>query len=244
VNTNLEYTRHGHSVSKAKSDRVPNAVEGMRLFTFRSGGAVFDSESPAPDFWYSIEEGAARTCAHRADGHRHVIDFLLPGDLFRGRVLHSHHMLHLYQVRVEAICARTIVARYPGDSLELLAERDSAVSRALREAVLDAVARVQFRSITLGHTTAIEKIAAFLLEMASRLVPDEGDTLALPMSRYDIADYLGIAVETVSRTLTQLRCQGVIRLRGARGVQLIQRRTLERLRMGGASADLPGGHLS
>jgi CRP/FNR family transcriptional regulator, nitrogen fixation regulation protein len=244
VNTNLEYTRHGHSTSRAKAERIPNAVEGMRLFTFRSGGIVFDSESQAVDFWYSLLEGAARTCAHRADGHRHVIDFLLPGDLFRGRMAHSNNILHLYQVRVEAISARTIVARYPGDSLEILAESDSALSRALRDAVLDAVARVQFRSITLGHTTAIEKIAAFLLDMTSRLVPEKDDTLALPMSRYDIADYLGMAVETVSRTLTQLRCQGVIRLHGARGVQLVQRPTLELLRMGGAAAHLLPGHLS
>jgi CRP/FNR family transcriptional regulator, nitrogen fixation regulation protein len=85
---------------------------------------------------------------------------------------------------------------------------------------------LQARILLLGHITARKKISVFLLEMFERL-SDGRDKIILPMSRYDVADYLTISVETVSRTFTAMRRRGTIRLVGTRCVQLLDRDTLD-----------------
>jgi len=81
--------------------------------------------------------------------------------------------------------------------------------------------------VILGHTTALEKVSEFLLEMADRTNSGLTCAVLLPMSRYDIADYLGIAVETVSRALTKLRSHRTIAFRSAHHVQICNRGALE-----------------
>jgi CRP-like cAMP-binding protein len=80
--------------------------------------------------------------------------------------------------------------------------------------------------ILLGSATALEKVSAFLLEMAERSTVDSVNAIILPMSRYDIADYLAIAVETVSRALTELRRKGAIALGDPRRVRIVDRSAL------------------
>jgi CRP/FNR family transcriptional regulator, nitrogen fixation regulation protein len=79
----------------------------------------------------------------------------------------------------------------------------------------------------LGRITALEKVGSFILEMATRLSRERGNSIALPMSRYDIADYLAVSVETVSRALTYLKQRGVIKLSGARLVWIVDRDALK-----------------
>jgi CRP/FNR family nitrogen fixation transcriptional regulator len=131
-------------------------------------------------------------------------------------------------VQVEAI-GPTAVLRYPQHQLDHLAHNDLSVAREIRTAAFGLIARLQARTLILCHTTAIEKVAAFLVQMTQRRSCDSADVVALPMSRYDIADYLGIAVETVSRGMTQLRGRGVIALHGRRVVKVTDRGALEGL---------------
>ena len=86
---------------------------------------------------------------------------------------------------------------------------------------------MQGRVVVLGRPTTLKKVCAFLLEMADRSCNRTSGDIVLPMSRYDIADYLGISVETVSRTLTILKCHGVIALSKRRTVKIIDRAALE-----------------
>jgi CRP-like cAMP-binding protein len=81
--------------------------------------------------------------------------------------------------------------------------------------------------LTLGRRSAAERVASFLLDLAERL--GGRDEIALPMSRQDIADYLGLTIETVSRTLTQLQTRGFIRAEGCRQLRLQRRATLSEL---------------
>ena len=178
--------------------------------------------------WFRVVAGAARKAALSGDGRRHIVDFLLPGDFFGFCPSSGHHFC------VEATIAGTLVARYPRRSAEQLADSDPNVARHIRQAAFESIARLQRRTLILAGSSALEKVSAFLLEMADRTGVEETRSICLPMSRSDIADYLAMAVETVSRTLTELRARRTITYRAARRVQICDRDVLERARTGWA----------
>lgn len=179
------------------------------------------------DHWFRVVAGAARRCSLTADGRRQIVDFLLPGDAF------GFDAPALHECSAEAVCPGTTIARYPRRGLEDLAESDLQVSRCLCEMAFDSIARLQARTLILGHGSALARVSAFLLDWADRCDPGRNSAISLPMSRYDIADYLAIAVETVSRTLTVLRTRHVIAFRATRRFNICDRRALELLTEGG-----------
>jgi CRP-like cAMP-binding protein len=132
-----------------------------------------------------------------------------------------------HRFSAEAVVDGTVIARYPRARLESLASSDVRVARQLQEACTDAMARLQTQILTLGRTTAEAKVGGFLLNMAERLSADPTDAVLLPISREDIADYLALSVETVSRSLTQLNRRGVIRLLGTRRIKIVDREAIE-----------------
>jgi CRP/FNR family transcriptional regulator, nitrogen fixation regulation protein len=178
-------------------------------------------------YWHLVVTGAARKCAFSWDGRRQIVDFLLPGDLFG----FGAHEVHCFST--EVIAPRTSIVRYPRHALEQLAESDREVSRCIREMAFEAIVRLQTRTLILGRTSALARVSAFLLEWADRGREGGGAAISLPMSRYDIADYLAMAVETVSRALTALRLRQVITFRNTRHLTICDRRTLEFLRESG-----------
>jgi CRP/FNR family transcriptional regulator, nitrogen fixation regulation protein len=204
----------------ASPGRPLNALERLAVpALYKNGAAVYRCNDPV-DYWYRIVVGAARKCASTADGDRQIVDFLLPGDLF------GFGARGVRPFCVEAIVPDTLVVRYPRHDAEQLADCDPQTARGIREAAFDSIARLQRRMVILSRTSAIEKVGAFLLEMADRGHEEPSHTVSLPMSRYDIADYLGMAVETVSRALTELRIRRAIALRGVRSVQIFDRPAL------------------
>jgi len=96
-------------------------------------------------------------------------------------------------------------------------------------AAFEAISRSQAQLLIVGRLTATEKVGGFLLAMSGRLSVGPADVVALPISRYDFADYLAISVETVSRSLTELRRRGLIAFMGTRRVRIIDRNSLEDL---------------
>jgi CRP/FNR family nitrogen fixation transcriptional regulator len=188
---------------------------------FARGEPIYLSGDPA-DFWYRILSGASRKCAFTLDGSRQIVDFLRPGDLFG----YDAHDVHSFSA--EAIVSGTTVARYPRRSAERVADSDPQVARRIRELAFGSVHRVQRRLLILGRATALEKVSSFLLEMVDRFRTRPVGPVTLPMSRYDIADYLAMAVETVSRALTHLRERGVIQFDSVRCLQIRDRESLER----------------
>jgi CRP/FNR family transcriptional regulator, nitrogen fixation regulation protein len=183
------------------------------------GQQIYKEDSPV-ESWYRIVSGVARRFSTRADGRRQIVDLLLPGDIFGFGVRGKHHFA------VEAIADGTVVARYPRSRLEALADSDGRIARELRDAACEAMARLQALIINLGETTAEEKVGHFLVRMTERLGCVPADRLVLPLSREDIADYLALSVETVSRSLTQLKRRGVIRLTGTRQITILDRNAL------------------
>jgi CRP-like cAMP-binding protein len=192
---------------------------------YKTGDWVYRSSDPI-EHWYRIVEGAARKSVLSGDGRRHIVEFLVPGDLF------GFSAASVRYFGVEALVAKTLIARYPRRGAEGLANSDPQLARELRELAFESVARLQRRIVTLARSTAIERVSAFLLEMADRGHTAPTDAVPLPMSRYDIADYLGLAVETVSRTLTELRGRDVIAFRSVRELLIPDRGVLKELAEG------------
>jgi CRP-like cAMP-binding protein len=172
------------------------------------------------DHFYRIVSGAARKCALMADGRRQVLDFLLPGDFFGFARSSEHHFFV-----IEAMIEGTAVARYSRRCLERLAATDPQVAARIREIAFETISRLERRILALGRMTALE-VGSFLLEMADRS-SGKTEEAVLPMSRYDIADYLALAVETVSRALTDLKHCGAITIVDIHRVKILDRRALE-----------------
>lgn len=187
---------------------------------YRRGQEIYAPEDPA-EYWYRVVRGTVRKCAVTADGRRQIVDFLLPGDLFGLVTRHEHRFA------VEAVTDGTVVAQYPRGKIERHADFDPRIGRRIREAAFEAISRSQARMVILGRMSAIEKVGAFLIEMAERTGDELPDGMVLSMSRYDIADYLGLASETVSRTLSELRQAGAIRFEGMHRVRILDTRALQ-----------------
>ena len=160
---------------------------------------IFGENEPA-DYLYRVISGSVRTYKILSDGRRQVGGFYLPGDIF-GLEFADEHTLS-----AEAIGdAKVLVVKR--SALNALAGRDASVAQQLFALTGRELHRVQDR-ILLLIKNARERVASFLLEMVERA--SENNTIELPMSRQDIADYLGLTIETVSRTLTSLETASAI----------------------------------
>ena len=173
-------------------------------------------ESEPAEHLYMVVSGAVRTYKVLVDGRRQICAFHLPGDFFGLETgeTHSFSAEAITNSKVLAIKRSVVMA---------LAEHDNEVARQLWTMTGAELRRMQAHVLLLIKT-AKERVAAFLLEMAERTgAPDEVD---LPMSRQDIADYLGLTIETVSRTLTDLENAATIALPSSRRVVLRDRNVL------------------
>ncbi len=187
--------------------------------TFARGEEVFGEEEPA-DFVYKVLSGAVRTTRILSDGRRQIGGFHLAGDVF-GLELNGAHRFSAEAV-VDAEIA--LVRR---SAIDRACERDSAAARELWNLTSRDLERLQDHMVLLGRKSALERVASFLLDM-SRRAPC-GQAVDLPMSRTDIADYLGLTIETVSRTLSQMERDHMIALPTARHILLCDRRGLANL---------------
>jgi len=185
---------------------------------FDRNAEIYGENEPA-DYVYKVVSGAVRTYKVLSDGRRQIDAFFLPGDIF-GLELGDEH-----SCSAEAITDTTVVL--VKRSLVLAAaEKQSNVARLLWSHTARDLRRAQHHTLLLIKS-AQERVAAFLLEMAERL--GAGGALELPMSRQDIADYLGLTIETVSRTLSQLEGAAAISLPASRRIVLRDRSALNRL---------------
>lgn len=172
----------------------------------RSGQTVFD-ESDDARYVYNISRGHVRLFKLLQDGRRQITGFLNPGD-FLGLAARK-----TYAYSAEAI-TDTDLCRFKVNELEDLLDEIPAIRERLYEIANDELAAAQEQMLCLGRKTAKERVASFLVGQLRHGTDcgDEGAAFELPMSRSDIADYLGLTIETVSRTFTTLREEGLIEL--------------------------------
>jgi CRP/FNR family nitrogen fixation transcriptional regulator len=186
--------------------------------SFARNTEIFGEDEPA-DYLYKVVTGAVRTYKILSDGRRQVEAFHLSGDLF-GLEMGDSHLSS-----AEAVTNSTVLV-VKRNALLALAKRDSDVARQLWTFTARELQRAQHHMLLLIRN-AQERIAMFLLEMAERI--PAGNTVELPMSRQDIADYLGLTIETVSRTLTLLENTAAIEVPTSRRIILRNRPALNRL---------------
>jgi CRP/FNR family transcriptional regulator, nitrogen fixation regulation protein len=180
---------------------------------------IYGEDEPA-EYFYQVVAGAVRTYKLLEDGRRQIGAFSLPGDVFGLEAGEAHGFT------AEAVMASTVRVAKRGGIIGLAA-RDSAIAAELWAATARSLRSAQEHMLLLGRRNAEERVATFLLDMARRESSDL--TIDLPMSRQDIADFLGLTIETVSRTLTQLQHKAAIELPSARKVLVRCRASLQRL---------------
>lgn len=208
-------TRQPHKSSHALRGQIELMGAAM---PFPRNAEIY-GENERAEYVYKVLNGSVRTYKVLSDGRRQIGAFYLPGDLF-GLEAGEVHTLS-----AEAIteCKVLVIKR---GALTALAARDPEVARQLWATTAAELQRAQDH-IMLLIKTAQERVAGFLLEMAARsAVTTE---VELPMSRQDIADYLGLTIETVSRTLTHLENAATIAVPTSRHIVLRNRGALTRL---------------
>jgi len=186
---------------------------------FERNTEIYGEDEPA-EYFYQVVSGAVRTYKLLSDGRRQIGAFHLPGDVFGLEAGQNHHF------SAEAI-ATSVVRVAKRSAIIALAGRDHDLATELWTRTANNLELAQDHMLLLGRKNAEERVASFLLQMADRAAAER--TVDLPMSRQDIADYLGLTIETVSRTLTQLEGKATIELPSSRRVCLCNRAALQRL---------------
>jgi CRP/FNR family nitrogen fixation transcriptional regulator len=211
---------HTRPPAPARSGPLPSGPLGLMgaPMRFARNIEIYGEDEPA-EYLYQVVSGAVRTYRTLDDGRRQIGAFYLPGDVFgvEARDVHLSSAEAICDAQILVIKRSAVMAR---------AEHEKDLAKQLWTLTVRELRRVQEHSLVLIKS-AEERVAGFLIEMAGRK-PGAG-VIELPMSRQDIADYLGLTIETVSRTFTQLAQSGTIALEGSRRVVFRNRAILNRL---------------
>jgi CRP-like cAMP-binding protein len=189
-----------------------------RSASFSKDAQIYGEGEPA-DYFYKLISGAVRTYKSLTGGRRQIDAFYRPGDVF-GLAHGSEHTLSadaVTDVRVRLVRQRTV---------EALAQHDCELALQFWTLTREELRRSQGH-LDLLAKTADERVASFLLEMAARARSE--DEVQLSMSRQDIADHLGLTIETVSRTFSRMESTATIALPSSRNIVLRDRARLNRL---------------
>ena len=216
-------TQTGDRRSRTIPELFPELIAGSiqtigTAMKFSAKAEIYGEKEPA-DYLYRVLCGTVRTSRFLLDGRRQIGGFYFPGDIFglEAGNEHGYSAEAILDSKVVLIKRSTMIG---------LAARNGEVARQLWDLTWRELARAQDHMMLLVKRSP-ERVAGFLLEMASR-IPD-GDAIELPMSRQDIADYLGLTIETVSRTLSNFQSESAIALPNSRRVVLRNRMALDQM---------------
>jgi CRP/FNR family nitrogen fixation transcriptional regulator len=206
-----QFLYDAHDAPVASELSLPPFGRSVQPPTFYPAGTEIYGQGETCGSLYKVEFGAVRIYRLLSDGRRQISAFHLSGEVFGFEADTIHHFF------AEAIC---------GTGIRTLRMTSSQGDRAIEllPMALRGLVRAQEHLLVLGRQNAIERIAAFLVEMCER----QGGLrqVDLPMSRTDIGDYLGLTIETVSRVFSKLRQNGIVRLPSLRSVEIVNGQTL------------------
>jgi CRP/FNR family nitrogen fixation transcriptional regulator len=178
------------------------------------------SEGNSAEYFYKVVSGVVRTCKFLMSGRRQIDGFHVAGEIF-GFEPGAQHLLS-----AEAVTDCVLIA-YRKHKVDMFAGSDKLLFPELLVFAMQGMAKAQHHSLLLGRRSAVEKVAGFLLDWVEK--GSNHQTISLAMTRQDIADYLGLTIETVSRTLSQLERDNIIELPSARQIRLRNFNALEDL---------------
>lgn len=190
---------------------------GVRM-VFARNEEIFAQEEEA-DLIYRVVSGSVRTTRLMADGRRQIGEFHYAGEFFGIEAGEEHR----FSAEALTDCVITVLKL---SAFKTLMRDEPRLERLYWAATAKALDRAHDHLLLLGRKTACEKVASFLMDMADR---QKAERVTLPMSRQDMADYLGLTIETVSRMLTQLQGTGAVRFTDTRSFCVPNRQALGRL---------------
>ncbi|MEZ5931622.1 MAG: helix-turn-helix domain-containing protein [Alphaproteobacteria bacterium] len=202
---------HHQAFAGPCAELVEHAGLGVTISV--GAGCTIVIEGDPIEHVYRILSGTVRLYNAVPDGRRQIIDFLGAAACFGLMDLDEH------AYSVEAI-TDVVMVRYQRHRLEALIEEHPELSHQLFRLACAELKRAQQRMLLLGRKSAEERVASFLLDLARQQHAGDGDELHLAMSRQDIADHLGLTIETVSRIFTRFKAAGLIRLPDRHAVRL------------------------
>jgi CRP/FNR family nitrogen fixation transcriptional regulator len=176
------------------------------VFKYRRGSKIF-GEAESADCVYQIRVGAVRTYKLLSDGRRQIGAFHLQGDILgleNGEV---------HRFTAEAMVDTTVWIAKSRGLFAKLAKIDIPAANHIRDLITRTLEQIENHLLLLGRQNSLERVATFLLEMDLR--SGHPSVMVLPMLRRDIADYLGLTIETVSRSLSTLRDEGILSFIGS-----------------------------
>jgi CRP/FNR family nitrogen fixation transcriptional regulator len=203
-----EAASHG---ARATAELLAGARPGA--ITFFPEGATIYGQGDAAGSLYLVEFGVVRVCRLTADGRRQINAFHFAGEVFGFEAGDEHEFY------AESVNGAGVRVLYASGKREVASD--------ILALALTSLVRAQQHQLVLGRRSATEKLAGFILDMIERQGAD--DVVGLPMQRNDIADYLGLTFETVSRALRVLKDDGVIRVPSVSQIGVLDAGALERL---------------
>jgi CRP/FNR family transcriptional regulator len=210
--------------SRMLTPRQRQELESLAtLVTINTRGTVYRAQTHAASV-YIIREGAVKSFRELPSGRRRVMAFLFARDLFglseRGRYLNT----------VQALM-RTVCYRIPIEPLKAVLRKDAELEFQFLCKIVHELREMQYHTVVVGRRSAAGRVAMFLTMLEKNLGYDPGkrNTIPLPMSRSDMADYLGLSLEAVSRACTQLQADRLIAFDNTRFVRVLDRARLDRL---------------
>jgi CRP-like cAMP-binding protein len=214
-----------NAIAAAVAERSPRDVSVAALQSigsvcqFGRNQTIF-SDGDIATYSYKLVNGAVRLVKLMPDGRRHIAGFRLAGDLF------GIEWTNEYNLSAEAVSDVTAV-RYARSHLERLGEERADVRKQITDRLRSDLCDAHEHLISLGCQSAKERVASFLQLLARRAAPTEGAVVYLPMGRQDIADYLGLTIETVCRILSDLKEARVIQIPNRHQIVVMSKNKLD-----------------
>ncbi|NIK88468.1 CRP-like cAMP-binding protein [Rhizomicrobium palustre] len=210
---NCRFFSDAGCISKAEMESLGAAVRFARNETIYAKG-------DEARYSYKVVEGAVRLSHIFADGRRQIVNFFLPDETF------GIELSEEYSATAEAV-GDVVALRCPRLCISHLTEGDPDISQKRLAMFAKSLAAAERHVAMLGHQSAKERVASFFLALEMQRRTGESHTLDLPLSRQDIADYLGLTIETTCRALSELKRLNIIAAPSRRRIVI---RNLEGLR--------------
>lgn len=199
------------------ADNELDALNAIARHKIISRGQVLVWEGEASSICANIVSGVLKVTSATADGREQIVGLLFAGD-FVGQPFSAKTSLTVTALSDADLCI------YPRRGFETVLDDHAKLERMLLQRTMVALDDARARMLSLGRKSAEERVAGFLLEMVDRCATGGApDSCDLPLTRGQMADVLGLTIETVSRQLTNLKGAGLIALLTGRGVTILDR---------------------
>lgn len=208
---------------ETQSDVRALQLLGSKLRVQR-GNTIFNEGDPAVNA-YKVVSGTVRVCKHLSDGRRQIVQFAFAGDFVSVMESGDHSFT------AEAV-SDVVLTSYPQRQIDRLVAESSSIRQRFMTLMSHRLCEMQDHLMVLGRQTAKERVASFLLMLFNRTGFEADDVLDVSIGRQDIADYLGLTIETVCRTLSELKRSGIIDIPNQRQLCLCDVETLQSLAAG------------